>query len=602
MSFILPYTRLDPYRNFLEVRVDGTTQYGKTETSVILIADADSQELDTKVLALGDVNLIWYNYTKYSSPDQDPNVEIIRTRGALSGTTLNIQRPGAANSPVVSGVGPYVDEGDYNTAKNHNIPGDEHRLRLSWTKRTYDILDSNMFATGYTGYTGYTGFGATGYTGPIGATGYTGPIGATGYTGPIGETGYTGPMGTTGYTGPIGPTGATGFTGYTGPMGATGYTGFTGYTGPMGQTGYTGFTGHTGYTGPAGSASSTGATGYTGPAGAASSTGATGYTGYTGWTGKDGILGTTGTTGYTGYTGAAGAASATGATGYTGYTGFTGLGSTGYTGPQGATGYTGPQGVTGYTGPTGYTGYTGYTGFGPTGYTGPIGATGYTGPIGETGYTGPIGATGYTGPIGETGHTGPKGETGDTGPIGETGHTGPKGETGDTGPQGDTGPTGSFGTTLPANTEILYSEGTYFVLDNVLSGDEKACGQIEQGVAGATIVFGNLCYKDPTDSRWELADANVITEADGDARGTLGICVLAGNDGDTTKMLLWGKVRSAAFPGFTVNRTLFVSETAGNITETSPTTNNAIVRVVGKALTAEDLFFNPSMDWLVYKT
>ena len=67
-------------------------------------------------------------------------------------------------------------------------------------------------------------------------------------------------------------------------------------------------------------------------------------------------------------------------------------------------------------------------------------------------------------------------------------------------------------------------------------------------------------------------------------------------------MLLWGKVRAAAFPAFTVNRTLFISETSGDITETSPTTNNAIVRVVGKSLTAEDLLFTPSPDWLVYKT
>jgi hypothetical protein len=149
---------------------------------------------------------------------------------------------------------------------------------------------------------------------------------------------------------------------------------------------------------------------------------------------------------------------------------------------------------------------------------------------------------------------------------------------------------------------IDLGENAGLKLDDALSEDGKYSGITETGLAGATIAFGDLCYKDPTDSRWELVDANVITAADGDARGTLGVCVLAGNDGDATKMLLWGKVRAAAFPAFTVNNTLFVSETAGDITETSPTTNNTIVRVVGKALTAEDLFFNPSMDWLVYKT
>jgi hypothetical protein len=150
--------------------------------------------------------------------------------------------------------------------------------------------------------------------------------------------------------------------------------------------------------------------------------------------------------------------------------------------------------------------------------------------------------------------------------------------------------------------EVNLGENAGLILDTVLSDDGKYSGIVETGVAGATLVFGDLCYKDPTDSRWELVDANVITAVDGDARGTLGICVLAGNDGDATKMLLWGKVRAAAFPAFTVNATLFVSETSGDITETSPTTNNAIVRVVGKALVAEDLLFTPSPDWLVYKT
>lgn len=131
-------------------------------------------------------------------------------------------------------------------------------------------------------------------------------------------------------------------------------------------------------------------------------------------------------------------------------------------------------------------------------------------------------------------------------------------------------------------------------LDAALSGDEKWSGIVIAGTAGATLAVGDLCYLDPTDSRWELADANVITAADGDCRGSLGICVLAGNDGGATEMLVWGKVRSAAFPAFTVNNQLFVSETAGDITHTAPTTADSASRVVGVALTAEDLFFNPS--------
>jgi hypothetical protein len=147
---------------------------------------------------------------------------------------------------------------------------------------------------------------------------------------------------------------------------------------------------------------------------------------------------------------------------------------------------------------------------------------------------------------------------------------------------------------------INLGENAGLVLDTLLSDDGKYSGIIEIGVAGATIVFGDLCYLDPTDSRWELTDANVITSADGDCRGTLGICVLAGNDGDATKMLLWGKVRAAAFPTFTINEKLFVSETAGDITHTQPTTTDVAIRVVGVALTAEDMLFHPSPDYITH--
>jgi hypothetical protein len=149
-------------------------------------------------------------------------------------------------------------------------------------------------------------------------------------------------------------------------------------------------------------------------------------------------------------------------------------------------------------------------------------------------------------------------------------------------------------------SEVNLGENAGFAMDSVLSEDGKYSGIVENGTLGATIAFGKLCYKDPTDSRWELADANVITEADGDCRGTLGICLLGGNDGDTSKFLMWGKVRSSEFPAFTVNKQVFVSETAGAVTHTAPTTADSVTRCIGYALTAEDLFFNPSPDYITH--
>ena len=492
----------------------------------------------------------------------------------------------------------------------------EHTAATATNKPETDVWATywSVVASGPTGSTGYTGY--TGYTGPTGYTGYTG------YTGPQGATGYTG------YTGAdstvTGPTGYTGYTGYTGPQGAastvtgpTGYTGYTGYTGAASTvTGPTGYTGYTGYTGPAGAASTvTGPTGYTGYTGAASTvTGPTGYTGYTGYTGPQGaastVTGPTGYTGYTGYTGPQGVAGGSldwqgewvTATSYVVNDGVSHNGSSYVcTGNHTSDGDTEPGvgvdwetvwGLIAERGATGYTGYTGYTGAastvtGPTGYTG---YTGYTGPQGAAStVTGPTGYTGYTGPTGYTGYTGPAGAQG---PTGYTGYTGPTGYTGYTG--------ASFAN--PLTSEVGLGENAGFGFDNALSADGKYSGFVIDGTAGATLAFGDLVYLDPTDSRWELADANAAAAADGDSRGILGICVLAAaSDGSATKVLLFGFVRAdTAFPTFTINNPVYVSETAGDVTGTQPTTADVVIRIVGIGLTADVLWFNPDNTWVTH--
>lgn len=441
----------------------------------------------------------------------------------------------------------------------------------------WDIVASGP--TGSTGYTGYTGY--TGPTGPTGYTGYTGPQGATGYTG------YTGADSTV--TGPTGPTGPTGYTGYTGAASTV--------TGPTGPTGYTGYTGAAStVTGP------TGYTGYTGPAGAQGATGPTGYTGYTGYTGPEGaastVTGPTGPTGYTGYTGAA--STVTGPTGYTGYTG--------YTGPQGiaggaldwqgdwvtSTAYVVNDGVS-YNGSSYIcigdhtAGATTEPGIGASwetvwGLIAMVGATGPTGYTGYTGYTGPEGAAStVTGPTGYTGYTGYTGAAGAQGPTGYTGYTGPQGPTGYT---GYTGPTGTFTNPMAENTSIG--------LDPALSADGKYTGITITGTAGATLAFGELCYLAVVDSRWELADSDAATTAD----RMLGICVLAAaSDGSATTMLLLGNIRAdSKFPALTIGAPVYVGETPGAIQTVIPTGADNVIRRVGYALTADELYFNPSMD------
>jgi len=149
---------------------------------------------------------------------------------------------------------------------------------------------------------------------------------------------------------------------------------------------------------------------------------------------------------------------------------------------------------------------------------------------------------------------------------------------------------------------LILSENAAILVDPAMSADGKYNGITRAGTAGATLAFGDLVYLDPTDSRWELADANSASGADGDSRATLGIVVLAAaSDGSATTILLYGTVRAdTAFPSATINAPLYVSETAGDITNTQPTTTDVVIRVIGYGLTADEILFNPSGDYITH--
>ncbi len=150
--------------------------------------------------------------------------------------------------------------------------------------------------------------------------------------------------------------------------------------------------------------------------------------------------------------------------------------------------------------------------------------------------------------------------------------------------------------------DLILAENAAILLDPALSLDGKYNGITRAGTAGATLVFGDLCHLSPVDSRWELADANSAAGALGDARGILGICILAAaGDGSATTMLLHGIVRAdAVFPALTVNGPVYVSETAGDVTMTQPVTTDAVIKVIGFGLTADELFFNPDNIYITH--
>lgn len=149
-----------------------------------------------------------------------------------------------------------------------------------------------------------------------------------------------------------------------------------------------------------------------------------------------------------------------------------------------------------------------------------------------------------------------------------------------------------------AGGDLVLSENTSIALDPAGSADGKYTGITVTGTAGATLAFGDLIYLAVADSRWELADADAAATAGG---VMMGMCVLAAAaDGSATTILLQGIIRAdAKFPALTVGAAVYVGETAGAIQVAIPTGADNIIRVVGFALTADEIYFNPSQDWQV---
>lgn len=105
-----------------------------------------------------------------------------------------------------------------------------------------------------------------------------------------------------------------------------------------------------------------------------------------------------------------------------------------------------------------------------------------------------------------------------------------------------------------------------------------------------TCAPGELVYLTST-FKWAKADSNAAAALNSNQ---LGICMEDGVDGQfITVALAWSFIYLTAFPTFT-GVPVFMSATAGAITETEPSENYAASRVIGYGIHADMLFFNPA--------
>jgi len=151
---------------------------------------------------------------------------------------------------------------------------------------------------------------------------------------------------------------------------------------------------------------------------------------------------------------------------------------------------------------------------------------------------------------------------------------------------------------------ITLGENTSIALDPAGSADGKYSGITVTGVAGYTVgsgAFGDIVTLDKDDSRWEKVDISVAAAATGDARGVLGVMLTdAPTDGSACNILLHGIVRADAnFPALTIGAEVYAS-TTGDIVVAQPTTTDYVIRQVGYAMTADEIYFNPTGTWTTH--
>ena len=221
---------------------------------------------------------------------------------------------------------------------------------------------------------------------------------------------------------------------------------------------------------------------------------------------------------------------------------------------------------------------------------------------------------------------GEKGDKGDTGPRGPQGPVGAQGPKGDIGPQGEPGMDGvgvvdasvdfdkhlvltlSNGDEVDAGSmESLVREISENITNIHISGGGGSGGSLSGGsltsdidlgskgfiktfTAGENLVAGDLCYFNTT-GKMNKADAN----GEGSTAPLVAVCTQTIDANAEGAFFISGFYAAS---GFTTGQILYLSETSGAITETRPNSSGVYVRVMGYAISNDEIYFNPDVTWI----
>lgn len=146
-------------------------------------------------------------------------------------------------------------------------------------------------------------------------------------------------------------------------------------------------------------------------------------------------------------------------------------------------------------------------------------------------------------------------------------------------------------------TTPVFAAGTNAIY-TVPTSDDTATGVITNAFnSGYTSsAIGDLVILDSS-GNWQKTDANTASLYN----GLIGIALEVKASGNALKVLLQGFAYcSTAFPTFTVGGAVYMSETAGAVTQTAPTTTDSATRLLGYAVHADKMWFSPSNDWITH--
>lgn len=145
-----------------------------------------------------------------------------------------------------------------------------------------------------------------------------------------------------------------------------------------------------------------------------------------------------------------------------------------------------------------------------------------------------------------------------------------------------------------ANPTLTSAIITYNATADGLSDDTYDGITLTGRNGGETVAQWELVRFNSADSEFHLADANAAGEFP--ARG---IAVAASSDGAAITVLVNGVVRNDGWAWGTVGGPIYLSETAGALTQTAPSTSGSAVQIVGWALSDDEAYLNFSGHWVV---